>query len=293
MTPSRLLPHAQLGTEEFRLLRDLFYEHAGLHYDDDAMFLFERRLVDRVEALGLDDFYAYYKFLRFEPRGPSELEEAIERLTTKETYFFRQEYQLRAFRDQLLPELAKVNASRRRLGIWSAGCATGEEAYTIAILLLETGLFRGWDLKVVGSDICRGSVAAARRGIYREAAFRTTSQELRTQYFTDVGEGAEVAPELKKICHFGQLNLMDGGRAVMVGQVDVIFCRNVLIYFDMKSRRRVIDAFYDRLVPGGYLLLGHSESLLNVSTAFELVHLREDLVYRKPLGAWRSNGAGT
>jgi chemotaxis protein methyltransferase CheR len=290
MNPTRLLPHAQLGTEEFRLLRDLFYEHAGLHYDDDAMFLFERRLVDRVEALGLDDFYAYYKFLRFDPRGPAELEEAIERLTTKETYFFRQEYQLRAFRDQLLPELQKVNAARRRLAVWSAGCATGEEAYTIAILLLESGLFRGWDLKVVGSDICRGSVTAARRGVYREAAFRTTSHELRSQYFANVGDGAEVAPELKKICHFGQLNLMDGGRAVMVGQVDVIFCRNVLIYFDMKSRRRVIDGFYERLVPGGYLLLGHSESLLNVSTAFELVHLREDLVYRKPLGAWRFNG---
>jgi chemotaxis protein methyltransferase CheR len=290
MTPTRLLPHAQLGTEEFRLLRDLIYDHAGLHYDDDAMFLFERRLVDRVEALGLDDFYAYYKHLRFDPRGPGELEEAIERLTTKETYFFRQEYQLRAFRDQLLPELAQVNAQRRRLAVWSAGCATGEEAYTIAILLLESGLFRGWDLKVVGSDICKGSVTAARRGIYREAAFRTTSHERRAQYFTDVGDGSEVAPELKKICHFGQLNLMDGGRAVMVGQVDVIFCRNVLIYFDMKSRRRVIDGFYDRLVPGGYLLLGHSESLLNVSTAFELVHLREDLVYRKPLGSWRFNG---
>ena len=213
-------------------------------------------------------------------------EEAIERLTTKETYFFRQEYQLRAFRDQLLPQIAQANATRRRLAVWSAGCSTGEEAYTLAILILESGLFRNWDVKVVGSDICRGSVAAARRGIYREAAFRTTSHELRSQYFANVGEGAEVAPELKKICHFGQLNLMDSGRAVMVGQVDVIFCRNVLIYFDMKSRRRVIDGFYDRLVPGGYLLLGHSESLLNVSTAFELVHLREDLVYRKPLGAW-------
>src|SRR3954465_15496473 len=165
MTPSRLLPPAQLGTEEFRLLRDLFYEHAGLHYDDDAMFLFERRLVDRVEALGLDDFYPYYKFLRFDPRGPTELEEAIERLTTKETYFFRQEYQLRAFRDQLLPELAKTNAPRKRPGIWSAGGATGEEADTTPILLPESGLFRNWELKVVGSDICRGSVAAARRGI--------------------------------------------------------------------------------------------------------------------------------
>jgi chemotaxis protein methyltransferase CheR len=289
----RLSPHAPLGAEEFRLLRDLVYEHAGLHYDDDAMFLFERRLGDRIEALGVEDFYAYYKFLRFHPQGPSELEEAIERLTTKETYFFRQEYQLRAFRDQLLPELRAANAARERLAVWSAGTATGEEAYTIAILLLESGLFENWDLKVVGSDICRGSVTAARRGIYRETAFRTTPPELRSRYFLEGRGGTEVAPEVKKICHFGQLNLMDGTRALMVGQVDVIFCRNVLIYFDMKSRRRVIDAFYDRLVPGGYLLLGHSESLLNVSTAFELVHLREDLVYRKPRAALRLNGAST
>jgi chemotaxis protein methyltransferase CheR len=105
---------------------------------------------------------------------------------------------------------------------------------------------------------------------------------LRNRYFFENGGGWEVVPDAKKICHFGQLNLMDGGRALMAGQVDVIFCRNVLIYFDMKSRRRVIDGFYERLVPGGYLLLGHSESLLNLTTAFELCHLREDLVYRKP-----------
>jgi chemotaxis protein methyltransferase CheR len=292
MSQVRHLSHSQLGAEEFRLLRDLVYEHAGLHYDDDAMFLFERRLGDRIEALGLDDYYAYYKFLRFNPQGPAELEEAIERLTTKETYFFRQEYQLRAFRDQLLPELHRANAARQRVAIWSAGSATGEEAYTIAILVLESRLFEGWDVKVVGSDICRGSVTAARRAVYRETAFRTTPPELRARYFVEGRGGSEVVPEVKKICHFGQLNLMDGARTLMVGQVDVIFCRNVLIYFDMKSRRRVIDGFYERLVPGGYLLLGHSESLLNVSTAFELVHLREDLVYRKPRAASRLNGAG-
>lgn len=282
MTLGRLVPHAQLGPEEFRLLRDLVYEHAGLHFDEDATYLFERRLVDRMEALGLDDFYGYYKYLRFHPQGGAELEEAIDRLTTKETYLFRQEYQLRAFRDQLLPELAETNRPRQRLAVWSAGCATGEEAYTIAILLLESRLFPGWDLKVVGSDICKGSVASARRGVYRETAFRTTSPDFRSRYFVENGGGWEVVPDAKKICHFGQLNLMDGGRALMAGQVDVIFCRNVLIYFDMKSRRRVIDGFYERLVPGGYLLLGHSESLLNLTTAFELCHLREDLVYRKP-----------
>ena len=282
-----MLPHAPLGAEEFRLIRDMVYEYAGLHFDDDAMFLFERRLAERVEALGLDDFYAYYKHLRFSTLGKTELEEAVERLVTRETYFFRQEYQLRAFRDQVLPALRAQNLERRRLTIWSAGCATGEEVYTIAVLVAETGLFDGWEIKVIGSDISRTSIAAARRGIYRESSFRTTPLEARTRWFRPAPGGFEVVPELRRPCYFGQLNLMDGGHALMVTRVDAIFCRNVLIYFDMKSRRRIIESFYDRLAPGGYLMLGHSESLLNVTTAFELVHLREDLVYRKPLAVGR------
>jgi chemotaxis protein methyltransferase CheR len=285
MSPVRMeLSGANLGSDEFRLLRDLVYEYAGLHFDDSAMFLFERRLAERVEFLGLEGFYAYYKYLRFSSQGQQELEEALERLTTKETYFFRQEYQLRAFSDQILPELLSKLADKKRMTIWSAGCATGEEVYTIAMLILESGLFAGWDIKIVGSDLCRISVATARRGVYREASFRTTAPDLRRRYFRELDEGTEVVPHVKKLCQFGQLNLMGGGAALMVGRVDVIFCRNVLIYFDMRSRRRVIDSFYDQLVPGGYLLLGHSESLLNVTTAFELVHLREDLVYRKPKG---------
>jgi len=284
------LRQAQLGAEEFRLLRDIVYEHAGLHFDDDAMFLFERRLGERIDALGVEGFYAYYKHLRFNPRGKAELEEAIERLVTRETYFFRQEYQLRAFKDQILPELRSQNAARRRLTLWSAGCATGEEVYTIAILVAESGLFEGWDVKIVGSDISRNSVAAARRGIYRESSFRTTSQSARDRWFRQVPDGWEVAQELRRPCYFGQLNLMDPAQALMVSRVDAIFCRNVLIYFDVKSRRKIIESFYDRLGPGGYLLLGHSESLLNLTTAFELVHLREDLVYRKPLAAGRLEG---
>jgi chemotaxis protein methyltransferase CheR len=135
---------------------------------------------------------------------------------------------------------------------------------------------------VIGSDISKRCVAHARRGAYRTGSFRATSPELRERYFREGLDGTYVIDEVKKLCHFGQLNLLDQGRAGFVGRVDVVFCRNVLIYFDVKSRRRVIDVLYERLLPGGYLLLGHSESLLNLSTAFELVHLREDLVYRKP-----------
>jgi chemotaxis protein methyltransferase CheR len=290
MSRMPLLRQAPLSAEEFRLLRDIVYEHAGLHFDDDATFLFERRLAERVDALGLEGFYAYYKHLRFSPRGKAELDEMIERLVTRETYFFRQEYQLRAFRDQILPELRAQNAARRRLTIWSAGCATGEEVYTIAILVAESGLFEGWDVKIVGSDISRSSVAAARRGVYREGSFRTTPSATRDKWFYQVADGWEVVQDLRRPCYFGQLNLMDPSHALMVARVDAIFCRNVLIYFDVKSRKKIIESFYERLGPGGYLLLGHSESLLNLTTAFELVHLREDLVYRKPLATGRSEG---
>ncbi len=276
-------PRARLRPDEFRLLRDLINEYAGLHFEEDSMFLFDRRLGERVAALELTSFDEYYKYLRFNIRGQAELEYAVELLTTKETYFFRQEYQLRAFQNELLPRLARTNWRSQRLTLWSAGCSTGEEVYTIAILVQESGLFRDWDVRVIGSDLSKQNVAAARRAVYRGASFRTTPNEMRRRYFSEMADGAHVHDSVKKVCHFGQLNLIDYNRAATVGRVDIIFCRNVLIYFDVRSRRRVIDNLYDRLVPGGYLLLGHSESLLNVSTAFELVHLKEDLVYRKPL----------
>ncbi len=280
-TRSRLRP------DQFRLLRDLVNAHAGLHYDDDSLYVFDRRLGDRVSALGLSGFDEYYKYLRFNIRGQAELDEAIEVLTTKETYFFRQEYQLRAFRDELLPRIERANAQRRRLTVWSAGCSSGEEVYTTAMLVDQSGRFRGWDVRIIGSDISRSNVAFARRGVYRGASFRATPPEHLQTYFDERKDGHHVVEPIKKMCHFGQLNLLDGAKAAIVGRVDAIFCRNVLIYFDVRSRRRVIDNLYDRLVPGGYLMLGHSESLLNVSTAFELVHLEDDLVYRKPLATER------
>jgi chemotaxis protein methyltransferase CheR len=276
-----------LRPEEFRLIRDLINEVAGLNFDDNSRYTFERRLGSRLAALDLTTFDDYYKYLRFDLNGSAELDEAIDLLTTKETYFFRQEYQFRAFSEELLPRLAARNASRRRLTIWSAGCSTGEEAYTIAIYVQESGLFAGWDVKVIGSDISKSSVAAARRGVYRASSFRATPESSRQAHFEEREGGVGVRDALKRYCQFGQLNLLDARKASIVGRVDVVFCRNVLIYFDVRSRRRVIDNLYRRLLPGGYLLLGHSESLLNVSTAFELVHLKEDLVYRKPVAAER------
>jgi chemotaxis protein methyltransferase CheR len=275
----------RLRPDEFRLIRDLVSAYAGIYFGDESLPIVERRLRDRLEALGLPSFGEYYRFLRLSSGGGAELDEAMELLTTNETYFFREGYQLRALRDEVLPLVAS-SKSQKLLSVWSAGCSTGEEAYTLAIAIAETPLLDGWQTRVYGSDISRRCVAAARRGVYGHSSFRVTPPEIRRSWFADRPDGAHVADTIRAICLFGHLNLMDAERVRLIGRVDIIFCRNVLIYFDQRSRRRVIDTFYERLLPGGFLFLGHSESLLNVSTAFELVHLREDLVYRKPAGAF-------
>ena len=272
----------RLPFEEFRLIRDLVARVSGISFGDDQLYLVERRLRDRVLSLGLQTFEEYWQHLRYDPRASAELEEAIEALTLNETYFFREDYQLRSFREEILPDVAQRARSRRSLSVWSAGCSTGEEVYTIAMLILESRLFAGWDVRVFGNDINRRVLQQARRGVYGKSAFRATPEHYRRDFFDERADGAHVRDEVRALCHFGHLNLLDDDRIPLVGRVDAIFCRNVLIYFEPEARRRVIERFYERLQPGGTLLLGHSESLINLSTQFEIVHLREDLVYRRP-----------
>ena len=278
-----------LKPDEFRLLRDLFSARTGLHFGPESRFSLERRLRERLTVLKLSSFAQYHHYLRFGTSAAAEWDEAIDLLTTNETYLFREERQLRAFQQEALPLLRDVARTRRRLAIWSAGCSTGEEVYSIAVLVHASGLFpreqREWDVSVYGSDISRRCVAAARRGIYGESSFRATPAEMRAQYFEKSHGGSRVIAPVRELCHFGQVNLLDEDKTRLVGFADAIFCRNVLIYFDARARKSVIETLYERLNPGGVLLLGHSESLLNVSTAFELLHLRDDLVYRKPLSA--------
>ncbi len=283
------MPEPSLSVEDYRALRDIVATTAGLDLPTEQRTSVQRRLRDRLTLLGIESFTEYVRMLRYDPGGRAELEEAVDALTTNETYFQREAYQLRAFRDEGLPLLAEQAAGRRRLSVWSAGCSTGEEVYTLAILLLEAAAepsspLHGFDLRVFGSDISKRCLAHARRAVYGTSAFRATPPEFRKKWFVERPDGALVNERVRQICQFGHLNLLDASRAVVVGRVDVVFCRNVLIYLGTHARRRVIDLFHERLYPGGLLLLGHSESLLNVSTAFELLHLREDLVYRRPRG---------
>jgi len=286
-----------LKPDEFRMLRDLFASRAGLEFGPELRFAVERRLRERLTVLNLSSYAEYHHYLRFGANAASEWDEAIDLLTTNETYFFREERQLRAFQNELLPMFHAQSRARRRLAVWSAGCSTGEEAYTIAMLVRQSGLFfadgaaskhqppdssERWDIRIYGSDISRRCVAAARRGIYGESSFRTTPTGVRDEFFRGCRGAWHVTEPIRELCHFGQMNLLDEDRLRVLGSVDAIFCRNVLIYFDARARKAAIERLYERLNPGGVLLLGHSESLLNVSTAFELLHLKDDLVYRKP-----------
>jgi chemotaxis protein methyltransferase CheR len=276
-------PSFPLSLERFRLLRDQINRRFGIFFADDDRYLVESRLGERLVQLELGSFDDYYHYLLYNPDGEGEAEQAAEILTTNETYFFREEYQLRAFANEILPALRERLGARRRLMIWSAGCSSGEEAYTIAMIVLDSGLFRGWDVRIFGSDLSSRMLAKARRGVFGAGAFRTTPEEIQRRHFSESEPGQwRINDDVRALCHFGHLNLLDAEKIVFVGRADVVFCRNVLIYFDKRSKQKGIGILYDRLTDGGYLLLGHTESLLNLSTAFEIVHLSEDLVYRRP-----------
>lgn len=272
----------ELSPLEFRLFRDLIYDYCGVYFQEDVKYVVERRLSKRIQALSMQSFADYFHHLKYHPERKSEYEELVELLTTHETYFFREEYQLKAFSQEILPQLHQRGQKDKRLRIWSAGCSTGEEPYTVGMLLHESRTFDDWRLEIFANDISRRVLAVARRGIYSQAAFRTMEQKYITKYFTQQENKYLLDDRVRSMVNFGHLNLMDRDMLELVGKVDIIFCRNVLIYFDTDSKKAVIDTFYDHLVKGGYLLLGHSESLINLSTAFELVYLKNDMVYRRP-----------
>ena len=271
-----------LSDDVFRLIRDIVKEYCGLYFDDASKYLVEKRLARRLRNHHLDDFRDYYRLIRYTKNAEEELSAIIDLLTVNETYFFREQNQLRAFSEEIVDEVKETNREGKTLRIWSAGCSTGEEPYTIAMLIHEKKIFDGWDVEIYGSDINQRVLQAARKGVYRKNSFRTTEPYYINKYFIEEDGSYRIVDRVKKYVNFSYLNLLDPFKTRFFGKMDVILCRNVLIYFDGASRKKVIENFYDRLVDGGFLLLGHAESLINISTAFTLRHFKNDMVYQKP-----------
>jgi chemotaxis protein methyltransferase CheR len=274
-----------LPDDVFRLLREFIHGYCGIYFDDGSKFLLERRLTRRLEQRQLRSFEEYYHFLRYDRKREEELSVLVDNLTTNETYFFRESPQLRAFSEEILPELRETLADRKVLRIWSAGCSTGEEPYTIAILLFESGdWWRDWQVEILGSDINQRVLHTARKGVYKKSAHRVTSPEMLAKYFIEEEKGNyRIADRVRELVSFSYLNLLDPYKTSLISNMDVIFCRNVIIYFDKEAKKKVIESFYEKLREGGYLLLGHSESLINISNAFALRTLKNDMVYEKPV----------
>lgn len=281
-----------LPDDIFRLLRDLIHDYCGIYFDDGSKFLLQRRLTRRLEQRQLGSFEQYYHFLRYDRKRDEELAVLVDNLTTNETYFFREVSQLRAFSEEILPELRERLAARKRLRIWSAGCSTGEEPYTIAIMLLESGdWWRDWEIEIIGSDINQRVLHTARKGVYKKNSHRATSPEMLSRYFLDDGKGDyRIVDRVRELVSFNYVNLLDPFKTSLIRDLDVIFCRNVIIYFDQKAKRKVIESFWEKLREGGYLLLGHSESLINISSAFTLRTLKHDMVYQKPFRSRTAEG---
>ncbi|HEY6842793.1 MAG TPA: protein-glutamate O-methyltransferase CheR [Thermoanaerobaculia bacterium] len=273
--------HLELADDVFRLLRDAIYKRSGIWFSEASKYLLQKRLSPRARELNFESFQKYYYFLQYDPRAEEEFSEIFDLVTTKETYFFREASQLSAFTQEIVPDILSRKGVKK-IRVWSAGCSTGEEPYSIAIALQEARLFERVDFDIFASDISQQALVRARRGQYREAAFRATDPNIRDRYFDRAPDGSwHIRDEVRNRVSFGRVNLYDEPRVTLLGSVDVIFCRNVIIYFDDASKRSVIGSFYNRLIDGGYLLLGHSESLISLSTQFRLRHLKNDMVYQK------------
>jgi chemotaxis protein methyltransferase CheR len=271
---------------EFSLLRDLIQARFGLCFPTETAYLLERRLLPRLEVHKLTSYLDYYDYLK-NPAVPDserdlELDELYDRIATRETYFFRETYQLTAFREHLLPTLLAQRPRGKRLNIWSAGCASGEEVYSLAMEILDSGDFADWSVEITGSDLSLQALATARRGVYGQTAFRQTEPRWIQRYFRTLTGRWEIIDEVRRLCRFTRSNLVASDWGAVGGPFDAIFCRNVLIYFDRAARGPLVTRLADKLVPGGYLFLGHSESLIDVSTPLHLTHLGSEIVYSKP-----------
>lgn len=277
-------PGGELSAEDFERFRDYFYRTTGIYFDDRKRSWVGRCLRQRMEAQGLPWFGDYFRVLRLADGG-SELNHLVSCLTVNETYFYREVYQLRCLVESILPELRAEKPASEPVRIWSIPCSTGEEPYSIAIHLLEE-----WaevddvQVEIYASDIDRAALEQAKTGEYTGYTLRNLAPRLLRRYFQASGsEGYQLCRPLREAVELRPGNLVDPAVLEDLPPFDVIFCRNLLIYFDDRSRRLAAQNLFDALRPGGFVLLGHAESMSRISSLFRVRHFPQAFAYQKPL----------
>jgi chemotaxis protein methyltransferase CheR len=268
-----------LSEHELSEIRMLIEERTGIHFDNSRERFFSTRVREHVRERGLAGGMELLRAIR---KTNVEYEALLEKLLTQETSFFRYPAVFEAFEKRVLPELhvKKFWKNPRTLRAWSAGCSTGEEPYSIAITILDTLSFAdAWDVEILATDIGRQALKHAERGIYSGRSFASVSEKQLAAHFSRVNGGYQVKSRLRKMINFVQMNLAS---PMYVGRMDLIFCMNVLIYFSEERRRAMVQRLYGALEPGGYLFLGHSESICKMPVKFQAIVLGDCILYRKP-----------
>ena len=270
---------------DFEKFREFFYRKTGIQFEPTKRYFVDKRLVERIELTDSGSFRSYFTKLRFEASG-EELQHLTNLMTVNETYFFREEYQFQCLVQSMLPDITKRKKDDGPIRIWAIPSSSGEEPYSIALYLLEywAGI-NDWDVEIISSDIDTKILAQARQGLYSQRSVQHLPDLLLRKYFTRSAEGYQISDELRNAVEFTRVNLSERADTRAYRDFDVIFCRNLLIYFDDVSRKTAAETFYDALKPGGYICLGHSESMSRVSSLYKVRKFPEAIVYQKPLEA--------
>ncbi|WP_044410686.1 CheR family methyltransferase [Thiomicrospira microaerophila] len=262
---------------DFKRVKKIVYDFAGIDLNDTKKNLVYNRLAKRIRFLEMSSFESYLNYV--EKTGEEELVNLINAITTNLTFFFRENHHFEYLANQVIPQLLKKNQASKKIRIWSAGCSTGEEPYSIATVIKEA-VPSGWDARVLATDLDTTVVEFAKQGIYNIERLKGVSEPRKKRWFlkgTGDKEGAvKVKSELQSIIDFGQINLMNDWP--IRDKIDVIFCRNVVIYFDKPTQSRLFNRYADLLQEGGHLFIGHSESLYKICDRFELLG---QTIYRK------------
>ncbi len=277
------LKRSELSDETFNALRTLIYNEAGIHFPDNKRYLLESRVGRRLSALSLATFEDYHRLLLNGGRR-TELPLFINSVTINETYFFRQPEQIDLLKNDLIPGLiAAKGPGPQRIRIWSAASSTGDEAYTVGIMIREQlqPKHPSVQFEIVGTDINSEVVRTAQAGIYSQYAVRNIPPAYMQKYFRREGNQYHLSPDIKQMATFRQMNLMDRSALSLLQPFDIILCANVLIYFDAPAKQRVVHALYNSLRPGGYLLISFSETLYGVSQSFNLVRFGKNVAYQR------------
>ena len=289
-TAKSVMQSEDLRDPAYLKIRDVIYQISGIYQPEEKLYLLASRCARRMSAVNAKSPAEYLEYLTVRGNREAELRLLLNEITIGETYMFRSPPQLEALRNVILPQFMQVKSAMgfKRLRLWSAGCSTGEEPYTLAMFLLEESarLLAGWTFDILATDLNDRSLAAAKSGIYGEYALRSTTELLRRKYFKPYDDKQlQVTDQLKSLIRFDRVNLNDDSKMTFLKGIDLIFCCNVLIYFDLSSKRKVMQHFFSNLLPGGYLFLGHAESLYQVDDRFHLVHFPGAIGYWKtPVG---------